>query len=107
MYVSYKEVLQYQRAHNSMILWTALLVLWSYLNFMWEILIIVNAAVKGSTFFHAWSAHYLKPIQIPYTGIWGTVYGTIYPVFSQQAARKERKFAKYTFKKNAMIFSSF
>ena len=36
-------------------IWTALLVLWSYVDFEWEILVIVNAAVEGPTFFHIWS----------------------------------------------------
>ena len=41
----------------------------------------VNAVVKGHTYFHVWAAQYVKAMYIPYMGMCGTAYGRIYTVF--------------------------
>ena len=50
------------------------------MEFVREKLIIVNAVVKGHTYFHIWAAQYFKAMYIPDMGTCVTVYGRIYTV---------------------------
>ena len=59
-----QEELHYHRAHNHNTYKAPLMALWSYIDFVRETLVIVNAAVKGPKYFYFWPAHFLKEMYI-------------------------------------------